>query len=43
MNESQKQQVYQNWIARGRPWFNIDPKLEPSYAERQIILEIKKT
>ena len=42
MNESQKQQVYQKWIERGRPWFDIDPKKEPTYAERQIILEMKK-
>ena len=42
MNESEKQQVYQKWIERGRPWFDIDPKKEPTYAERQIILEIKK-
>jgi hypothetical protein len=42
MNESEKQQIYQKWIERGRPWFDIDPKKEPSYAERQIIIEIKK-
>ena len=42
MNESEKQQVYQKWIERGRPWFDIDPKKEPTYAERQIILEMKK-
>ena len=37
-----KQQVYQKWVERGRPWFNIDPQKEPTYAERQIILEMKK-
>ena len=37
-----KQQVYKKWIERGRPWFDIDPKKEPTYAERQIILEMKK-
>ena len=42
MNESQKQELYQKWIERGRPWFDIDPKKEPSYAERQIIIEMKK-
>ena len=42
MNESEKQQVYQKWIERGRPWFDIDPKKEPTYAERQIILEMQK-
>ena len=42
MNESEKQQVYQKWIERGRPWFDIDKSKEPTYAERQIILEMKK-
>jgi hypothetical protein len=42
MNESEKQQIYQKWIERGRPWFDIDPKKEPTYAERQIIIEMKK-
>ena len=37
-----KQQVYKKWIERGRPWFDIDPNKEPTYAERQIILEMKK-
>jgi hypothetical protein len=42
MNESYKQQVYKKWIERGRPWFDIDPKKEPTYTERQIILEMRK-
>jgi hypothetical protein len=42
MNEEQKQQVYKNWIEKGRPWFDIDPKKEPTYAERQIIIEMKQ-
>ena len=42
MNESEKQQIYQKWIERGRPWFDIDKTKEPTYAERQIILEMKK-
>jgi hypothetical protein len=42
MNEEYKQQVYKKWIEGGRPWFDIDPKKEPTYAERQIILEMKK-
>ena len=42
MNEEYKQQVYKRWIELGRPWFDIDPKKEPTYAERQIILEMKK-
>ena len=40
--EEQKQQIYKKWIDNGRPWFNIDKTKEPSYAERQIIIEIKK-
>ena len=40
--EEYKQQVYKKWIESGRPWFNIDKSKEPTYAERQIILEIKK-
>ena len=42
MNESEKQQIYQKWIERGRPWFDIDPKKEPTYYEKQIIMEIEK-
>ena len=42
MNESYKQQVYKKWIERGSPWFDIDKSKEPTYAERQIILEMKK-
>ncbi|HXV88052.1 MAG TPA: hypothetical protein VD710_03045 [Nitrososphaeraceae archaeon] len=38
----QKQQIYKKWIEKGRPWFNIDFSKEPSYAERQIIIEMKK-
>ena len=41
-SEQYKQQIYQKWIERGRPWFDIDKSKEPTYAERQIILEIKK-
>ena len=41
-SEQYKQQVYKRWIESGRPWFDIDPKKEPTHAERQIILEIKK-
>ncbi len=37
-----KEDIYKKWIERGRPWFDIDPKKEPTYAERQIILEMKK-
>lgn len=42
MSEEYKQQVYKRWIERGRPWFDLDPSKEPTYAERQIILEMKK-
>ena len=41
-SEEYKQQVYKRWIESGRPWFDIDPKKEPTHTERQIILEIKK-
>jgi hypothetical protein len=41
-SEEQKQQIYKNWINRGRPWFDTDASKEPSYAEKQIILEILK-
>ena len=40
--EEQKQHIYKTWIERGRPWFDIDKTKEPSYAERQIIMEMKK-
>ena len=40
--EEYKQQVYKKWIESGRPWFDIDKSKEPTYAERQIILEMKK-
>jgi|RhiMethySRZTD1v2_1073278.scaffolds.fasta_scaffold59704_4 hypothetical protein len=42
MNESEKQQIYQKWIERGRPWFHIDKSKEPTYYEKQIIMEIQK-
>lgn len=42
MNEEYKKQVYQKWLESGRPWFDIDPKKEPSYPEKQIILEMLK-
>lgn len=37
-----KQQVYKKWLDNGSPWFDIDPKKEPTYAERQVIIEMKK-
>lgn len=42
ISEQYKQQVYKNWINNGRPWFDIDKSKEPTYAERQIILEMKQ-
>ena len=42
MNESQKQQVYKKWLDNGRPWFHIDKTKEPTYYEKQIIMEIQK-
>lgn len=42
-SEDYKQQVYKKWLDSGRPWFDtIDPSKEPSYAEKQIILEMNK-
>ena len=41
-SDEYKQQVYKRWIESGRPWFDIDKSKEPTYSERQIILEIKK-
>lgn len=40
--EEYKQKVYKKWLDSGRPWFDIDKSKEPTYAERQIILEMKK-
>lgn len=40
--EEHKKQVYQKWIENGRHWFDIDKSKEPTYAERQIIIEMKK-
>ena len=40
--EEYRNQVYQKWLESGRPWFNKDRSLEPTYAEKQIILEMKK-
>lgn len=40
--ETYKQKVYQKWLDSGRPWFDIDKSKEPTYAERQIILEMKQ-
>ena len=42
LSNEQKQQIYKRWLDNGRPWFNIDKSKEPTYAERQIILEMKK-
>lgn len=43
MNSNEyKAQVYKKWLDNGRPWFDIDKSKEPTYAERQIILEMKK-
>jgi hypothetical protein len=41
-SEEQKQQVYKRWIANGSPWFHIDKTKEPTYYEKQIIMEIQK-
>ena len=41
-SDEYKQQVYKRWVERGRPWFDIDKTKEPTWEERQIILEMKK-
>jgi imidazole glycerol phosphate synthase subunit HisF len=41
-SDEYKAQVYKKWLADGRPWFDIDKSKEPTYAERQIIMEIEK-
>ena len=41
-SEEYKKQVYERWLASGKPWSNIDKSKEPTYAERQIIIEMKK-
>ena len=37
-----KKQIYNRWLQQGRPWFDIDTSKEPTYAEKQIILEMLK-
>lgn len=41
-SESYKQKVYREWLARGSPWFSLDSSKDPTYEERQVIIEIKK-
>ena len=41
-SDEYKAQVYKKWLDNGRPWFDIDKSKEPTYAERQIIIEMKK-
>jgi hypothetical protein len=42
-NNEQKKEIYKRWIESGRPWFSlVDKSKEPTYAERQIIIEMKK-
>jgi hypothetical protein len=41
-SDEYKEQVYKKWLDNGRPWFDIDKSKEPTYAERQIIIEMKK-
>jgi hypothetical protein len=38
----QKKEIYENWLANGRPWFSKDPSQEPSYTEKKVILEMLK-
>lgn len=37
-----KQQVYKKFIDNGRIWWSLDKSKEPTWEERQIILEMKK-
>jgi hypothetical protein len=37
-----KKQIYNRWLQNGRPWFDIDASKEPTYAEKQVILEMLK-
>jgi len=41
-SEEYKKQVYKKWLDSDRTWFNVDPSKEPTYAEKQIIQEMKK-
>jgi len=41
-SEEYKQQVYKKWLENGRPWFSLDSSKDPSWEEKQIILEIQK-
>lgn len=40
--ERYKQQVYKKWLDSGSPWFSLDSSKDPSWEEKQIIIEIKK-
>lgn len=40
-SEQYKQKVYKKWLDNGSPWFHIDKSKEPTYEEKQIILEIR--
>jgi hypothetical protein len=42
LNEEYKKQLYKKWLEKGRPWFDIDKSKEPTYFEKQVIMEIKK-
>jgi hypothetical protein len=38
----QKQQIYKRWKEQGELWFSKDPSKDPTWEEKQIIIEIKK-
>jgi hypothetical protein len=41
-SEEYKQQAYKKWLDNGRSWFSLDSSKDPSWEEKQIIIEIKK-
>lgn len=38
----QKKEIYERFIRNGRIWFALDKSLEPTWEERQVILEMKQ-
>ena len=38
----QKQQIYKRWKEQGELWFSKNPSNDPSWEEKQIIIEMKK-
>ena len=42
MSNDYKKQVYQKWLDNGRHWFSLDSSKDPSWEEKQIIIEFLK-